>query len=208
MKVEDIAYQQLETLKGIDSKLRGAADKVAYGVTTTDLVTDVTDTMRKLGMSTADILNKAVPDTSVIRGRAQDTVMDIKDIIKELQQGDSKEAKEKYSELKEKIEKLKTGGDETLQKLGEDLEKNFNEVMKSAEKKPSFRERSSAGRTAMDMTQKVDLGGTVTFKVDAPPGVSKYDLEQYINSTEFKQKIYQYIKDINIEKEKTTKNSP
>jgi ElaB/YqjD/DUF883 family membrane-anchored ribosome-binding protein len=208
MKVEDIAYQQLETLKGIDYKLRGAADKVAYGVTTTDLVTDVTDTMRKLGMSTADILNKAVPDTSVIRGRAQDTVMDIKDIINDLKKGDTKDAKEKYSELKEKIEKLKTGGDDGLQKLGEDLEKNFNEVMKKAEQKPSFRGRSATGQGMVGSSQKIDLGGTVTFKVEAPPGVSKNDLEQYINSTEFKQKIYQYIKDIDIEKEKTSNKTP
>jgi hypothetical protein len=208
MKVEDIAYQQLEALKGINAQMTAIGEKMAYGVATTDFVTDVTDTMRKLGMSSAEILNKSVPDTSKIRTGAQETIMDIKDIIKDLQKGDTKDAKEKYSELKEKIEKLKTGGDDGLQKLGEDLEKNFNEVMKKAEQKPSFRGRSATGQGMVGSSQKVDLGGTVTFKVEAPPGVSKNDLEQYINSTEFKQKIYQYIKDIDIEKEKTSNKTP
>ena len=208
MKVEDIAYQQLEALKGINAQMTAIGEKMAYGVATTDFVTDVTDTMRKLGMSSAEILNKSVPDTSKIRTGAQETIMDIKDIIKDLKKGDTKDAKEKYSELKEKIEKLKTGGDDGLQKLGEDLEKNFNEVMKKAEQKPSFRGRSATGQGMVGSSQKVDLGGTVTFKVEAPPGVSKNDLEQYINSTEFKQKIYQYIKDIDIEKEKTSNKTP
>lgn len=208
MKIEDIAYQQLQALQGIQAQLKGAGDKLAYGITSTDFVTDVTDTMRKIGMSSAEILNKAVPDTSKVRAGTQETIMGIKDLIQDLSKGNVTDAKEKIKEFEAKIEQLKTGGDKGLQKLGEDLEKNFDEIIKKAEQKPSFRAKTAAGQTGMGTTQKVDLGGTVTFKVDAPPGVSKYDLEQYINSTEFKQKIYQYIKDINIEKEKTTKNSP
>jgi hypothetical protein len=208
MKVEDIAYQQLQALQGINAQMTAIGEKIAYGVATTDIVTDVTDTLRKVGMSSAEMINKAVPDTSKIRQGSQETIMDLKDLLKDLSKGDTKKSEEKISELKEKFEKLKTGGDEGLKKLGEDLEKNFNEIMKKAEQKPSFRPKSATGQGMVSSSQKIDLGGTVTFKVEAPPGVSKNDLEQYINSTEFKQKIYQYIKDINVEKEKTSKKTP
>jgi hypothetical protein len=53
----------------------------------------------------------------------------------------------------------------------------------------------------------VDVGGTITLKVDAPSGINKNDLETYINSTEFKQKVYQLIKDVNTEKERSSRKT-
>jgi methyl-accepting chemotaxis protein len=209
-KVEELAKQQLDTLTAILGELKSAGEKVSYGTVSADIVTDISETLRKLGMSSAEILNKSVPDTSVFRGGTQETIMSIKDIIKDLAKGDKTSAKERADELASKIEKLKQDGEDKVRQLGLDLEKNFKSVLGAAQtERPSFKTKSTARTTSStSTTQKVDFGGTVTFKIDAPPGVSKNDLEQYINSTEFKQKIYQYIKDIDIEKEKTSSKTP
>ena len=39
---------------------------------------------------------------------------------------------------------------------------------------------------------QVDFGGTITIKVDAPPGVSEQQFKTYFESDEFKRKIYEY----------------
>jgi len=49
-------------------------------------------------------------------------------------------------------------------------------------------------RTQMtrQMSSQVDFGGTITIKVDAPPGVSEQQFKTYFESEEFKKKIYEY----------------
>ena len=42
------------------------------------------------------------------------------------------------------------------------------------------------------VNSKVDLGGVITIKVDAPPGVSQQQLTTYFESESFKRMIYEY----------------
>jgi DNA-binding protein H-NS len=42
------------------------------------------------------------------------------------------------------------------------------------------------------VNSQVDFGGTITIKVDAPPGVSEQQFKTYFESDEFKKKIYEY----------------
>lgn len=42
------------------------------------------------------------------------------------------------------------------------------------------------------LTSQVDFGGTITIKVDAPPGVSEQQFKTFFESEEFKKKIYEY----------------
>jgi DNA-binding protein H-NS len=42
------------------------------------------------------------------------------------------------------------------------------------------------------VSSQVDFGGTITIKVDAPPGVSEQQFKTYFESDEFKKKIYEY----------------
>jgi hypothetical protein len=42
------------------------------------------------------------------------------------------------------------------------------------------------------VNSKVDFGGVITIKVDAPPGVSQQQLKTYFESPEFKRLIYEY----------------
>lgn len=42
------------------------------------------------------------------------------------------------------------------------------------------------------LNSQVDFGGTITIKVDAPPGVSEQQFKTFFESEEFKKKIYEY----------------
>jgi len=53
------------------------------------------------------------------------------------------------------------------------------------------------------VNQTVDYSGTITFKVDAPPGVSTQYLTDFLNSEKFKEQIYNYVQEKNRQKEKT-----
>jgi hypothetical protein len=45
----------------------------------------------------------------------------------------------------------------------------------------------------INIEQNVSMNGTVKFQVDTPSGISRKELEDIMNSTEFKNKIYQQI---------------
>jgi hypothetical protein len=53
------------------------------------------------------------------------------------------------------------------------------------------------------ITKTVDYTGTVTFKVDAPSGVSVQYLTEFLNSEKFKEMIYNYIEEKNKQKERS-----
>ena len=54
---------------------------------------------------------------------------------------------------------------------------------------------TSSGTSSKTTTQtesKVDLGGTLTIKVETPPGVSQQYFSNFFNSEEFKRMVYKY----------------
>lgn len=68
----------------------------------------------------------------------------------------------------------------------------------------AFTSTTSKDKTVTStVNQTVDYSGTVTFKVDAPSGVSTQYLTDFLNSEKFKEQIYTYIQEKNKQKEKT-----
>jgi hypothetical protein len=65
--------------------------------------------------------------------------------------------------------------------------------------------QSSGSQTKVNsqITKTVDYTGTVTFKVDAPAGVSTQYLSEFLNSEKFKEMIYNYIEEKNKQKERS-----
>lgn len=51
---------------------------------------------------------------------------------------------------------------------------------------------SGSGSQTKQVSSQVDFGGTITIKVDAPPGVSEQQFKTYFESDDFKKKIYEY----------------
>jgi hypothetical protein len=62
-------------------------------------------------------------------------------------------------------------------------------VMGSGTKQKDYSESSSQTK---QVNGQVDFGGTITIKVDAPPGVSEQQFKTFFESDEFKRKIYEY----------------
>jgi hypothetical protein len=56
----------------------------------------------------------------------------------------------------------------------------------------SFDGTSEKTSSVQTVNSKIDFGGVITIKVDAPPGVSQQQLKTYFESEEFKRLIYEY----------------
>jgi hypothetical protein len=67
----------------------------------------------------------------------------------------------------------------------------------------SFNSPSEKTSGVQTVNSKVDLGGVITIKVDAPPGVSQQQLTTYFESPSFKRMIYEYWSSKSKELEKT-----
>jgi hypothetical protein len=67
----------------------------------------------------------------------------------------------------------------------------------------SFDSPSEKTSGVQTVNSKVDLGGVITIKVDAPPGVSQQQLTTYFESPSFKRMIYEYWSSKSKELEKT-----
>jgi hypothetical protein len=55
-------------------------------------------------------------------------------------------------------------------------------------------------KTNSQISKTVDYTGTVTFKIDAPAGVSSQYLTEFLNSEKFKEMIYSYVEEKNKQK--------
>jgi hypothetical protein len=55
-------------------------------------------------------------------------------------------------------------------------------------------------KTSSQISKTVDYTGTVTFKIDAPVGVSSQYLTEFLNSEKFKEMIYSYVEEKNKQK--------
>ena len=51
---------------------------------------------------------------------------------------------------------------------------------------------SESSSQTKQVNGQIDFGGTITIKVDAPPGVSQKQFTEYFDTDEFKRKVYEY----------------
>jgi hypothetical protein len=58
--------------------------------------------------------------------------------------------------------------------------------------KQNVTQTSATGSVSKNINSQVDFGGTITIKVDAPPGISEQQFKTFFESEEFKKKIYEY----------------
>jgi hypothetical protein len=57
------------------------------------------------------------------------------------------------------------------------------------------RETAESSTKTKTVNSQVDFGGTITFKVDAPAGISEQQFKTYFESEEFKKMIYKYYEE-------------
>lgn len=212
--LEDIAKAQLTVSQGALSELKSIASKATGSVVSTRQVRGVTADLSEFTRMVGSTINAAVPTTKELRPEVEKGISNITTLLAELSKGNltGDKAKSSIKSIEDQIEALSKNASGITVETIEKIRKKGEEIITNAKSGYLSTNTVSPENKKVDETSvkesKIDLGGTITFKVDAPPGVSKDELERYINSTEFKQKIYQYIRDIDVEKEKTKRNTP
>jgi len=162
----------------------------------TELMTQADRLLSGVGKEIKDMF----PKTSETRDEAQKLVMEYKTELSKLFSGEKLSTQE-MTQLQTKLaslsEKIVTMGGDKVEKafnniggLVKETVDNYKQNVKSA-----YTGRSVPGvkQAIQNINTKVDMGGTVTFKIDAPTNVNTRDLENYINSSEFKRKFYEVL---------------
>jgi hypothetical protein len=213
--LEEIAKAQLGTGESVLAEVKSIGAKITGGVVSSNQVRGISADVSEFARMAASTINEAFPKPEELKEGVQDSIRNITNIIAELSSGNisSEKAKKSIKNLEDQIDALGTAGGEraakALQKIKAEGEKVINKS--KGYLNPNTNTTSlvpESKKTESTKESKVDLGGTITIKVDGQSGMNKTDLERVLNSTEFKQKIYQYIKDIELEKEKAKRNSP
>jgi hypothetical protein len=68
-----------------------------------------------------------------------------------------------------------------------EIESGYNKIAES------IKEFAGVNQKNVNIEQNVSMNGTVKFQVETPPGISRKELEDMLNSTEFKNRIYQQV---------------
>jgi hypothetical protein len=88
-------------------------------------------------------------------------------------------------------------GDSRVVKLAENLESNFKKIVNSPNLSYKGKLATTAGKeTTTPTSSKIELGGGLTFKIEASPNVNKQQFEQFINSPEFRDKFLDIFKNL------------
>jgi hypothetical protein len=167
-------------------------------------VTEAINKMRELmstakqgGMTSQDFITKvkSVEDNLLSKGRnlGEDSYNAIQKVLKETAsgvKGNSDIEKWFRSNLLSTAEKPMTSvtkpattKDTTVKPLSRST------VMGSGTASKNYSESITQSK---QVNSQVDFGGTITIKVDAPPGISQKEFKTYFESEEFKKKIYEY----------------
>ncbi len=160
---------------------------------------DLMSTAQQGGMTSQDFINKvkSVEDNLLNKGKnlGEDSYKAIQKVLKETAsgvKGSSDIEKWFRSNLLSTSEKPMTSLSQpkpTTTKETTIKPLSRSSVMGSGT--PSRNYSESINQTKQ-VNSQVDFGGTITIKVDAPPGVSEKDFKTYFESEEFKKKIYEY----------------
>jgi hypothetical protein len=206
--MEEISKDSLDRLEDINANVYAITQKVVYGITSTSDYRNLSENVLKGIGEVTDILFKQTPETGQTREVTENLIQSVKDeMINLTQKGFSGQlTKEDFLRDAESIEnKFKNFSTEAAEKAKETLEKMKVALEERFVKQdPTKSTRPPKDRytqkTSGTMKSEINMGGTVNFKIDAPAGVSKSQLESILNSTEFQQKIYQIIKQIEKDK--------
>lgn len=175
----------------------------------------IRDAVRGLqsGKSMGDVMKEV---GSKFKGQGEDIQLVIKDLSKQVYEsikgknlsfgkseiGDL--ANNALALLREKVEGVKVSKTLAEQNIPQGKIAKADMVSASVYGTQALTKTANPNQTlTSSVSQTIDYTGTVTFKIDAPPGVSTQYLEQYLNTETFKEMIYKYIQEKNKQKEKT-----
>jgi hypothetical protein len=190
--LEDYAKQQLDAQQAMLAEMTSARLGIEFGVASTKQVRTKSEELRDFAINTTTEIRKLFPTSEETRGFTSTAIDNISTILKELSSGNlsSDKMADTVEKLKQQIKEAATNGDEKVKIFAEKIKENFTKITTTPNLGYKGKLPTTAGTlTKTPTTSKVELGGGLTFKVEASPNVSKQQFEQFINSQEFKDKF-------------------
>lgn len=219
--IEDIAKAQLSATNSILADVTAMKDKIVYGFTGADQIRNLTANVTKFATDATSIINKAVPGSSEISAGVTGVISQVQKLFSEIGPNmDPDKMKASITEIEKTFDKLESGASgrvkDALLEIEQKFEKTFNvdllsKIGKISPEMSKQIEALKAGKENIQSTSrtyKYDMSGTVNVKVDSVPGVSTQQLQAYVDSPDFKQKIYNMLLNMDdVQKAKLLKNS-
>jgi len=208
--LEDYAKNQMDLTQNLLAEATSIRTNIEFGVASTDQLRNVSEKIRDFATSSATEIRKALPDSAQTRKFTSSTVEETNKILSEIVKGNfgSDKMMDSYNKLEAQFKEMLSSGDAKVVKLGETLESNFKKIVESPKLSYKGKLGTTSGKeTTTPTSSKLELGGGLTFKIEANPNVNKQQFEQFINSPEFRDKFLDIFKNLDPNARATIKKS-
>ena len=208
--LEDYAKNQMDLTQNLLAEATAIRTGIEFGVASTDQVRNASEKFRDLAISSATAIRKEVPDASQTRKFTSSAVDKTLKILSEMADGNmgSDKMMDNYKQLKDQFNEMLKSGDSKVVKLVETLQSNFKKIVDSPNLSYKGKLKPTAGKeTTTPTSSKLELGGGLTFKIEANPNVNKQQFEQFINSPEFRDKFLDIFRNLDSNAKETIKKS-
>jgi hypothetical protein len=195
--MEEIASRQLSFSELIENNTKATADGLAAALVGQTAVFRNFEGVRRVGEDVYDAGFSAMGSSQDIRKMFEGVGDDIRSLVYEAAQNrDAKSIDSALSAIEKAYEGTKDKSAEMMKtflaNLGDnkpksEIETMYNKTVNMMKDAVGLNEKN------INIEQNVSMNGTVKFQVDTPSGISRKELEDIMNSTEFKNKIYQQI---------------
>ncbi len=195
--MEEIASRQLSVSEFIKNNTKAMADGLAAALVGQTSIYRNVEGVRRVGEDVYGAGFSAMGSSQDIRKMFEGVGDDIRSLVYNAAQNrDSKSINEALNAIEKAYEGTKDKSSEMMKtflaNLGDnkpksEFESGYNKVA------DAIKEFAGVSEKNVNIEQNVSMNGTVKFQVDTPSGISRKELEDIMNSTEFKNKIYQQI---------------
>jgi hypothetical protein len=195
--MEEIASRQLSVSEFIKNNTKAMADGLAAALVGQTSIYRNVEGVRRVGEDVYGAGFSAMGSSQDIRKMFEGVGDDIRSLVYNAAQNrDSKSIDEALNAIEKAYEGTKDKSSEMMKtflaNLGDnkpksEFESGYNKVANA------IKEFAGVSEKNVNIEQNVSMNGTVKFQVDTPSGISRKELEDIMNSTEFKNKIYQQI---------------
>jgi hypothetical protein len=195
--MEEIASRQLSLSELIQNNTKATADGLAAALVGQTAVFRNFEGVRRVGEDVAGAGFSAMGSSQDIRKMFEGVGDDIRSLVYNAAQNrDAKSIDDALKAIESAYDGTKDKSAEMMKtflaNLGDnkpksEVETMYNKTIKMIQDSVGMKEKN------VSIEQNVSMNGTVKFQVETSPGITRKELEDIMNSTEFKNKIYQQV---------------